>query len=42
VSRSVLRTVDVHVQRIRTKLGLSRNQRLTTVSGRGYRWSDPA
>lgn len=40
-SLSALRTVDVHVQRVRSKLGLARKQGLISVSGRGYMWSSP-
>jgi DNA-binding response OmpR family regulator len=35
---SALRTVDVHVQRIRVKLGLPRGRGVVSVSGRGYQW----
>lgn len=38
VSKSVLRTVDVHVQRIRSKMGLDRKVGLMSVTGRGYMW----
>jgi rhodanese-related sulfurtransferase len=36
------RTVDVHVHRLRTKLGQNVGQGLQTVRGVGYRWSPPA
>ncbi|MBI4397319.1 MAG: response regulator transcription factor [Elusimicrobia bacterium] len=39
VSRSVLRTVDVHIQRIRSKLNMDRKMGILAVSGRGYMWS---
>jgi DNA-binding response OmpR family regulator len=39
VSKSVLRTVDVHVQRIRSKMGLDRKEGLVSVTGRGYMWT---
>jgi DNA-binding response OmpR family regulator len=39
--KSMLRTVDVHIQRIRSKLGLDRKSGLQAVSGRGYRWTTP-
>lgn len=42
VDKSVLRTVDVHVQRVRAKLRLGRAKRLVAVTGRGYMWSRPA
>jgi DNA-binding response OmpR family regulator len=38
VSKSVLRTVDVHVQRIRSKMSLARKDGLVSVTGRGYMW----
>jgi DNA-binding response OmpR family regulator len=38
VSKSVLRTVDVHIQRIRSKMGLDRKEGLMSVTGRGYMW----
>jgi DNA-binding response OmpR family regulator len=38
VSKSVLRTVDVHVQRIRTKLKLEKKSNILSISGRGYMW----
>lgn len=41
-SKSVLRTVDVHVQRIRTKLNLDRKAGIVSVSGRGYMWTNPS
>lgn len=41
-SDTVLRTVDVHVQRVRAKLGLERKAGIVSVSGRGYMWSNPA
>jgi rhodanese-related sulfurtransferase len=36
------RTVDVHVHRLRTKLGHLAGTALQTVRGVGYRWSPPA
>ena len=36
------RTVDVHVHRLRTKLGELAGTALQTVRGVGYRWSPPA
>jgi rhodanese-related sulfurtransferase len=36
------RTVDVHVHRLRTKLGELAGRALQTVRGVGYRWSPPA
>ena len=36
------RTIDVHVHRLRTKLGQAAGQSLETVRGVGYRWSPPA
>jgi DNA-binding response OmpR family regulator len=36
------RTVDVHVHRLRTKLGELAGAALQTVRGVGYRWSPPA
>jgi rhodanese-related sulfurtransferase len=36
------RTVDVHVHRLRTKLGEVAGTALQTVRGVGYRWSPPA
>jgi len=36
------RTVDVHVRRIRAKLGPELAQHLETVRGVGYLWSNPA
>jgi DNA-binding response OmpR family regulator len=39
VAPSVLRTVDVHIQRIRSKLRLDRKEALVSVTGRGYMWS---
>ncbi len=38
VSKSVLRTVDVHIQRIRSKMSLDRKEGLVSVTGRGYMW----
>jgi DNA-binding response OmpR family regulator len=38
VAPSVLRTVDVHIQRIRSKLRLDRKEALVSVTGRGYMW----
>lgn len=42
VTPAVLRTVDVHVQRVRSKLGLDRKAGIVAVSGRGYMWSLPS
>jgi DNA-binding response OmpR family regulator len=42
VSKSVLRTVDVHVQRVRSKMRMDRKDGLVSVTGRGYMWKDPA
>jgi DNA-binding response OmpR family regulator len=42
VSKSVLRTVDVHIQRIRSKMGLDRKEGLVSVTGRGYMWQVPS
>jgi DNA-binding response OmpR family regulator len=39
VSPSVLRTVDVHIQRVRSKMRLDRKEALVSVTGRGYMWS---
>jgi rhodanese-related sulfurtransferase len=36
------RTIDVHVHRLRNKLGEDVGQALETVRGVGYRWSPPA
>jgi two-component system response regulator VicR len=38
VSKSVLRTVDVHIQRVRSKMRLDRKEVLVSVTGRGYMW----
>jgi two-component system OmpR family response regulator len=35
-------TVDVHVARLRRRLGAELAKRLRTVVGEGYRWEDPA
>jgi DNA-binding response OmpR family regulator len=35
-------TVDVHVARVRRRLGAELAKRLRTVVGEGYRWEDPA
>ena len=40
-SKSALRTVDVHIQRIRSKLNLERKSGIISISGRGYLWADP-
>ncbi len=36
------RTVDVHVRRLRKKLGAAADERIETVVGVGYRWRGPA
>jgi two-component system, OmpR family, phosphate regulon response regulator PhoB len=38
ISKSQLRTVDVHIQRVRAKLQLERTKGLVSVTGRGYMW----
>lgn len=42
VSKSVLRTVDVHIQRVRSKLKMDRTTGLVSVTGRGYMWQESA
>ncbi len=41
VSKSVLRTVDVHVQRVRSKMRMERTEGVVSVTGRGYMWKNP-
>jgi len=41
VSKSLLHTVDVHVQRIRFKLRFGEQAGILSVSGRGYVWAYP-
>jgi DNA-binding response OmpR family regulator len=36
------RTVDVHIRRLRRKLGIAAEERIETVVGVGYRFRGPA
>ena len=37
--RTETRTIDMHIMHLRTKLGDKEQTLLTSVRGRGYRWT---